>query len=216
MSDFVSSSITELIGSRDVLESKLIARLKSSEDFYTQFWGPRLPNHAQTSDPVPRRKFMKLLTLGILYGMGPQSVAQQIRSAGFEFTDSEARARISEWFAQFPEVRTWMESVRRKAAECGYVETIAGRRRYFPSLMAGEKSTPESQARARRQIVNTAIQGSAADLIQAAGVSLRRGAVGSGIDLTLTLQLHDELIFEVPSEKVNQAAAFIRRTMREF
>lgn len=150
----------------------------------------------------PMRHQAKAVNFGILYGQGAYGLANEL-----DISMQEAKSFIERYFARFPTVADYLEEIKRKAEEGGWVTTILGRRRLFPSL---------SGARGRlrgallRQAVNTVVQGSAADLIKKAMVDVDR-ALPSGA--RMVLQVHDELIVEAPEATAAETAEALRLAM---
>ena len=147
----------------------------------------------------------KTINFGILYGMGAQRLA---REQGI--TVKEASAFIASYFEKLPGVKAYVEGCIGTARSRGYAETILGRRRYLPKLQSkhhGDRSSAE------RMAVNTPVQGSAADLIKRAMVSLHARLKREEPDVQLLLQVHDELVFELPSAKAEAVAELVSEEM---
>ncbi|MDP6519351.1 MAG: DNA polymerase I [Planctomycetota bacterium] len=132
----------------------------------------------------------KAINFGLLYGMGPVRLA---RETGLSTT--EARQFIERYFKSFPAVRRWIDQTLASARETGYVETLLGRRRYFPELTGKDQ---RRAAFAENAAVNTPIQGSAADIIKRAMLVVEERLAASTLSAQLLLQVHDELVFELP------------------
>lgn len=140
------------------------------------------------------RRMAKVINFGLIYGMSAFGLAQQL---GVD--RKAAAAYIDEYFGRFPLVRRYMEETRIQAREHGYVETAFGRRLWLPDIRS-----PRAQARAgaERAAINAPMQGTAADLIKMAMVAVAKWLAQSGSKARMVLQVHDELIFEVPQEEV--------------
>jgi len=136
------------------------------------------------------RSQAKAINFGLLYGMGPQRLA---RDTGL--TVPEAKAFIERYFTAFPKVREWIDGVLDGARANGYVETLMGRRRPIPDI-----NSQNNRARvfAENTAVNTPVQGSAADVIKRAMIDLEARLEGSDLKGSMLLQVHDELLLEVP------------------
>jgi DNA polymerase-1 len=159
-----------------------------------------------TSD---QRRVAKAVNFGLAYGQGAYGLAQ---ATGL--SNSDAQKFIDAYFARFSRVRQYIEETKRKAATIGYVETIMGRRRYFPILQSKERDPRTQMARraAERECINMPVQGSAADIMKVA--MLRVAKVKSQIpDLKMMLQVHDELVFEVTEREANKVARLVREAM---
>ncbi len=154
-----------------------------------------------------KRRIAKAVNFGLIYGQGAYGLAKQL---GIEV--SEADAFITRYFERFPRVRACMEAIQKEAEEKGYVETLLHRRRYFPEL-ASDAAPPSQQQAAKRMAVNTPIQGSAADILKLAMLRLRRMLAEKKLRGRMILQVHDELVLEVPDDEVGETAALLREAM---
>lgn len=156
------------------------------------------------------RSFAKRINFGLLYGMGARSLAQQ---AGIK--TAEAQQFIDAYFAAFPNVKQYIEDTKARARELGYVETLLGRRRYFPILQTATRDarTNVLQRAAEREAINHPMQGSAADIIKLAMIRLHRALQQQGSRARLLLQVHDELVLEVPQAEVEEVVALVRTVM---
>jgi DNA polymerase-1 len=139
-----------------------------------------------------QRRFAKAVNFGLIYGMGAFRLSRDS-----ELTLSEAEAYIDEYFARFPGIRRYLDETREKAKSQGYVETLLGRRRYFPIFkVPASGSNRQAMMRAEREAVNHPIQGSAADVIKIAMLQLHEAL--ANFQARMVLQVHDELVLEVP------------------
>lgn len=151
------------------------------------------------------RRDAKTINFSIIYGISDFSLSQDL---GLSVAD--ARAYIAAYYSHYPRVKPWMEAQVDQAKKLGYVETILGRRRYIPEL----KSRNYHQRKfGERAAMNAPVQGSAADLIKIAMVEVEKELRAAGLRAKLILQVHDELVLEVPDEEVPEAAAILRRVM---
>ncbi|HEX3368018.1 MAG TPA: DNA polymerase I, partial [Candidatus Cybelea sp.] len=155
-------------------------------------------------DPNQRR-MAKSINFGLLYGMSDFGLAQRL-----EIGRAEAKEITAAYFARFPSVRAHIDGTIAQARAAGYVSTILGRRRYMPGLTSGNYML---RAAAEREATNAPLQGSAADLMKLAMVRIDRALEASGLDATMLLQIHDELIFEVRKTDVAAGAALVREHM---
>jgi DNA polymerase-1 len=146
-----------------------------------------------------QRRFAKVVNFGLIYGMGPFRLA---RESGL--TLGEAETYVKRYFQQFPGIERYLEQTRQKARTDGYVETLFGRRRYFP-VYKSAMSAANRQAvqRADRESVNHPIQGTAADIIKIAMIRLHQD-LKARHRARLLLQVHDELLLEVPQEELDE------------
>jgi DNA polymerase-1 len=156
------------------------------------------------SDEMRRRA--KAVNFGILYGMSETRLA---RDQGM--TRVEAKAFIEAYFERFAAIRDYIEQVRREATREGAVRTLFGRVRRFPQLRGRAHRGEIEQA--LRAAVNTTIQGTAADLMKKAMIAVDRALARSGLRARVLLQVHDELLLEMPPEEREDAAALVRREM---
>ncbi len=160
-------------------------------------------------DQVTReqRGFAKSVNFGLMYGMGAFRLAHD---SGL--TLAEAENFIKSYFQQFPRVKGYLEATRRQAIEQGYVETLMHRRRYFP-IFQREKVSPQHRAAAEREAINMPIQGSAADIIKVAMINLHHDLTARGLHGQMTLQVHDELVLEVPEDEIDETADLVKTVM---
>ncbi|HEY4722159.1 MAG TPA: DNA polymerase, partial [Anaerolineae bacterium] len=166
-----------------------------------------IPLEQVTSD---QRSFAKRVNFGLLYGMGTQSLAQQ---AGISMKD--AQKFVDAYFNGFPNIKRYIEDTKRKAKEDGYVETLLGRRRYFPILRTETRDarTNIMQRSAEREAINHPIQGTAADILKMAMIRLHTALKKKKLKARLILQVHDELILEAPQAEAGEVAELVRELM---
>ncbi|MBI4185114.1 MAG: DNA polymerase I [Proteobacteria bacterium] len=155
-------------------------------------------------DPVVRRR-AKAINFGIIYGISPFGLARQLGIA-----QGEARAYIDAYFARFPGIRDYMERTKEEARRNGYVTTPFGRRCYTPGI---NDKNPARRGFAERAAINAPLQGGAADIIKRAMVRLPEALAGAGLKGRLLLQVHDELVLEVPEREAEETAALVRKVM---
>ena len=153
------------------------------------------------------RSQAKVINFGLLYGMGASRVA---RETGLSL--AESRKFIERYFASFPTIRAWMDGVLEGARKTGYVETLLGRRRRI-----GDVNSQNSRLRAfaENAAINTPVQGSAADVIKKAMIELEERLEGSELAGRMLLQVHDELVLEVPRGEVEATREVVRAAMEE-
>jgi DNA polymerase-1 len=153
------------------------------------------------------RQHGKTINFGIVYGITDYGI-----SARSEMSQAEARQLIDSYFAQFAQVKEYIENTKRQAREQGYVQTLLGRRRYFPEL---QRSTQNVSARnaAEREAINHPIQGSAADIIKLAMIRLHRELHARGLQSRMILQVHDELVLECPDDEIEIVVPLVREVM---
>ena len=159
-----------------------------------------------------RRTIAKNCNFGVFYGLFPKGLQRTLKfKAGLSKSIDECCEIISNLKAGYKGLESWQRKVKRQAAEDGYTETYLGRRRYLPSITSadwGKKSF------AQRCALNTPIQGTAADILKLAMGRVIKG-LSERLWLKPLLQVHDELIFEVPEDKVNEAVNFVKECMEQ-
>ena len=152
-----------------------------------------------------QRDRAKVINFGIIYGMGSQRLGRE-----FGIPTKEARAFIDNYFDIYAEVRSFLERTKEQAKIDGYVTTLLGRIRYLPELQSHQRSV---QSFGERIAVNTPVQGTAADMIKRAMVNLHRRLSDEDSGAVMIIQVHDELVLEIPEGKVEAVAAMVREEM---
>ncbi|WP_300553125.1 DNA polymerase I [Maricaulis sp.] len=155
-------------------------------------------------DPMVRRK-AKAINFGVIYGISAFGLANQI-----DVSREEAKAFIDAYFEKFPGIRAYMDAMKQQVADTGYVETIFGRRAHFPSI---KDKNPNMRMFAERQAINAPIQGSAADVIRRAMIRMPGAITKANLDARMLLQVHDELVFEVPEAQADDLIALTQDVM---
>ena len=141
-----------------------------------------------------QRRSAKAINFGLIYGMSAFGLARQL---GIE--RSEAQAYVDLYFSRYPGVKRYMEDTRRKAHDNGYVETLFGRRLYLPDI---RHKNPQIRAGAERAAINAPMQGTAADIIKRAMIRVDAWIREQAPEVRMLMQVHDELVFEIPHETV--------------
>ena len=157
--------------------------------------------------PGEVRRRAKAINFGIIYGISAFGLANQLSIAR-----DEAGAYIRTYFERFPGIRAYMDSTRKLAKQQGYVTTLFGRRCHYPRLSS---SNPSERAFNERAAINMPIQGSAADIIRRAMIRMDRALAADRLSARMLLQVHDELVFEVPDDEVEATIPVIKRVMIE-
>ncbi len=151
--------------------------------------------HVALEEVTPdQRRIAKTANFGIMYGISSFGLAERLRCPR-----SEARQIIDDYFASFPSIRGFIDATVAQARERGYVETLFGRRRYIADIGAGNAAL---RALAERNAVNAPIQGTAADIIKLAMIAVDRRLREGGFRARMVLQIHDELLLEVPQDEI--------------
>jgi DNA polymerase-1 len=130
-------------------------------------------------------------------------------------TLAEAEDFVNTYFERFPGVKRYLDETRQSASENGYVETLLGRRRYFPQLVKGAPGVTEPlRARAEREAINAPIQGTAADVIKLAMLQVPGALKKAKLSARLLLQVHDELVFECPKDEMEKTSKVVQDVMQ--
>ena len=155
-----------------------------------------------------QRRHAKAINFGLIYGMSAFGLTRST-----DLTLAEAENFVKDYFEHFPGVKKYLDNIRVTAARQGYVETMLGRRRYFPNL-----ANPVNQMmrnREEREAINAPIQGTAADIMKIAMINVQDAIAGSGLESRMILQVHDELVLEVPENELEKTVKLVRRVMEE-
>ena len=155
-------------------------------------------------DPMIRRR-AKAINFGIIYGISAFGLANNLGIGR-----GEAQAYINAYFERYPGIRDYMEITKAQARELGYVETIRGRRIHMPGI---NDKNPARRGFHERAAINAPIQGSAADVIRRAMVAIPPALSIAGLGAKMLLQVHDELIFDVPEGEVEETIALVKKVM---
>jgi DNA polymerase-1 len=155
-----------------------------------------------------QRQIAKTVNFGLIYGQSAFGLAQQT-----ELDLDEAERFIEAYFASYPGVKAWLDKTRTRAHAEGYVETLLGRRRYFPELQGTRRAYAGRRAAAARQAINAPIQGTAADILKIAMIRLDRALRERQLRACMVLQVHDEVVLEVPQDETAAVAALTREVM---
>ena len=151
------------------------------------------------------RRLAKTVNFGVIYGMSGYGLEQAT-----ELSREEAEQFIASYFEKHPQVKDYLESTKKKARELGYVQTILGRRRTIPEIHSSNRNLREA---AERMAINMPVQGTSADIIKVAMIKLDREMGRHHLKSKLLLQVHDELIFEVPEEELSEMSKLVPQLM---
>ncbi|CVM35384.1 DNA polymerase I [Streptococcus pneumoniae] len=152
-----------------------------------------------------QRARVKAMSYGLAYGLSSFGLSKQLK-----ISVDEARGLMKGYFDRFGGVRDYLRDVVAQARQDGYTSTIEGRRRYLPDLSSDNRQLRDM---AERAALNAPIQGSAADIIKRAMLDVQAGLEEHGLASRLLLQVHDELILEVPAAELEQATALLKERM---
>jgi DNA polymerase-1 len=155
--------------------------------------------------PPDIRRRAKAINFGIIYGISAFGLANQL-----SIEREEAGAYIKKYFERFPGIRDYMDETREFCRANGYVLTLFGRKCHYPDIKA---SNPSIRSFNERAAINARLQGSAADIIRRAMMRMESGLAKEKLSAQMLLQVHDELIFEVPEKEVNDTIAIVKNVM---
>ena len=196
------------------IELRLVAHVANESSMIEAFQAG-VDIHARTASEVftipldkldsETRRRAKAINFGIIYGISAFGLARQLG-----IPQGEARDYIAAYFEKFPNIKAYMERTKTEAREDGFVSTLFGRRIHISGFTA---SNPAMRGFAERQAINAPIQGTAADIIKRAMIQLPPVLAAQSIPAAMLLQVHDELIFEVPTDRANDAMTVITDVM---
>lgn len=197
------------------VELRIVAHLSQDEEMLSAFKANQ-DIHATTAAAIyevplekvtkEQRRHAKAINFGLIYGMSAFGLS---RSTGL--TLSEAENFVKAYFKRFPRVKEYLDGLRKMAMQQGYVETMVGRRRYFPNLATTTNVNARNQQ--EREAINAPIQGTAADILKIAMINLSSALQKSGLKAKILLQVHDELLLECPEEERNETIILVQSVM---
>lgn len=196
------------------IELRIMAHLSNDEGLLSAFKEGKDIHQATAADifalnledvSSDQRRHAKAINFGLIYGMSAFGLAKQLGVGR-----NEAQDYMDEYFKRYPGVKRYMEETREIAREQGYVETLFGRRLYLPEINA--KNAMRRQY-AERTAINAPMQGTAADIIKLAMISTDQWLESDAQQIKMIMQVHDELVFEVPNNMITEAKNGIKKTM---
>jgi DNA polymerase-1 len=197
------------------IELRIVAHMAQDEEMLAAFRAGE-DIHATTAGAIygvspeavtkEMRRHAKAINFGLIYGMSAFGLKN---STGI--TLAEAENFVKAYFEKFPGVKSYLDGIRRQAAQQGYVETLLGRRRYFPALQS--RSNPQMKNREEREAINAPIQGTAADIMKIAMLKIPPALKKAKLKAKMLLQVHDELVLECPKGELEQTARVVKETM---
>jgi DNA polymerase-1 len=197
------------------IELRIVAHMSGDEAMLSAFRSGQ-DIHATTAAAIygipleavnkDQRRHAKAINFGLIYGMSAFGLSN---STGL--TLAEAENFVSAYFKQFPRVKSYLDGIRQLAADQGYVETLLGRRRYFPNLQ--RQSNNNLRRREEREAINAPIQGTAADIMKLAMIHLPPALKDAGLQAQIALQIHDELVMECPAGELHTAVKTAQTVM---
>jgi len=163
--------------------------------------------HGVSTDEVTdeMRAVAKMVNFGVIYGMSAQGLSSRLK-----IPFATAKTFIEEYFRGYAGVRTWLDNTMAEAKKRGYVETVSGRRRYLPDINSRNFNARNA---AERMAINAPIQGTSADMIKIAMISIHRRLKAEGFKSCMILQVHDELVFDVRKDELGRLEALVREEM---
>ncbi|SDG52050.1 DNA polymerase I [Onishia taeanensis] len=154
-----------------------------------------------------QRRSAKAINFGLIYGMSAWGLGKQLN-----IERNQAQTYIDRYFDRYPGVARYMERIRAQAADDGFVETVAGRRLYLPEIKAQNQGRRQA---AERTAINAPMQGTAADIIKRAMIDVHAWLMDGEMDAWMVMQVHDELVFEVKDEQVDDFIDAVKARMRD-
>ena len=179
-------------------DASLIAAFEAGEDIH-RATAAEIFNRPLAEVSSEERRYAKTINFGLIYGMSAFGLAQQL---GLD--RSTAQAYIQSYFLRYPGVKQFMDEVKEQARERGWVETVFGRRLWLPDIRSSNQGR---RGNAERAAINAPMQGTAADLVKLAMIVVQRWLDESGLQTRLLMQVHDELILEVPQAELARLQA---------
>jgi len=199
------------------IELRIVAHMSGDESMLDAFRAGQ-DIHAATAAAIlnipldqvnkDQRRRAKAINFGLIYGMSAFGL-----SRATDLTLGEAENFVKNYFEKFPGVKQYLDNIRVLAARQGFVETMLGRRRYFPNL-----ANPVNVAirnREEREAINAPIQGTAADIMKIAMIHLQPALTASHLQARILLQVHDELVLEVSDKELTETAKVVQKVMSE-
>lgn len=186
-------------------DEHLIAAFKEGADIHTstamRVFGIEKPEDVTAND----RRNAKTVNFGIVYGISDFGLSNNLG-----IPRKQAKAYIDTYFERYPGIKAYMERVVREAKDKGYVETLFKRRRQLPDINSRQFNL---RSFAERTAINSPIQGSAADILKIAMINLDQALVAGGFETKMLLQVHDEIVLEVPNHELAAVKALVKETM---
>lgn len=197
------------------IELRILAHMSQDEAMLNAFRSGQ-DIHAATAAAIYRipiedvtkemRRHAKAINFGLMYGMSAFGLSKSAN-----LTTAEATVFVKTYFEQFPKVKAFLDGLKVQAAEQGYVNTLLGRKRYFPLLKT--EMNFNIRSREEREAINAPVQGTSADILKAAMIRLPDALKAAGSNAKILLQVHDELLLECPTEELSQTREIVQDVM---
>ncbi len=185
-------------------DPRMLEAFKNNEDIHAQT--ARLVFGAtDEKDLKDKRRLAKIVNFGIAYAVEAFGLSQRVG-----ISKAEARKVIDDYFATYKGIREYMDRIPQEAREKGYVTSLYGRRRFFPSINDRNFAV---RSRAEREAINMPIQGTASDIVKIAMIRVANAIKKEKLETKMIMQVHDELLFEVPEAEIARASELIKREM---
>jgi DNA polymerase-1 len=186
-------------------DQAMLGAFQAGQDIHTTT-AAAIYNVALESVTKEMRRHAKAINFGLIYGMSAFGLTRST-----DLTLAESQDFVSAYFTKFPGVKKYLDGIRKEAAVNGFVETMLGRRRYFPNLKSGLNQAMKN--REEREAINSPIQGTAADIMKIAMIKIPPALAKAGLHGRMLLQVHDELVIECPREELNEVARVVQDLM---
>ncbi len=185
-------------------DAALIEAFQRGEDIHTATASMmfEVPMDEVTSD---HRRIAKVLNFGVIYGLSAFGISQQT-----EFSPDEGRRFIQTYFEKYPGIQGYLDGVKERVKEVGYVETLLGHRRYIPEVRASNRAVRQQ---GERMAINMPVQGTAADIMKLAMIRVHRRMEESDLQAKMLLQVHDELVFETSEDDLQRIEDIVYEEM---
>jgi len=186
-------------------DEAMLAAFRADEDIHATTAGAiyGVDSKAVTKE---MRRHAKAINFGLIYGMSAFGLTRST-----ELTLAEAETFVKTYFEKFPGVKKYLDGIKKQAASQGYVETLLGRRRYFPALQS--KQNVQIKNREEREAINAPIQGTAADIMKIAMLKIPPALEKAKLNAKMLLQVHDEIVLECPKDELEKTAKVVKETM---
>jgi len=197
------------------IELRIVAHMAQDEGMLSAFRAGE-DIHATTAGAIygvapeavtkEMRRHAKAINFGLIYGMSAFGLTRST-----ELTLAEAETFVKTYFEKFPGIKKYLDGIKKQAASQGYVETLLGRRRYFPALQS--KQNVQIKNREEREAINAPIQGTAADIMKIAMLKIPPALAKAKLKAKMLLQVHDEIVLECPKDELEKTAKVVKDTM---